>query len=153
MKNFRNVLNVTHILLTPNKEFLRMEGESKGNSIIVFHSWFFTSLHIPLHKKWSFPFKISSVNVARSTVSYGFTFTEEIFNGKRHFLSSVFWPFWQSIMMMMNCFVYGWRMKESGQNCLFPAGSISGHRINLKCSNIKRRKWSSWSQNDRNGWN
>ena len=142
MKNFRNVLNVTHILLTPNKEFLRMEGESKDNSIIVFHSWFFTSLHTPLHKEWSFPFKISSVNVTRSAVSCGFTFTEEIFNGKRHFLCSVFWPFWQSIMMMMNCFVYGWRMKESGQNCLFPAGSISGDRINLKCWNIKGRKWS-----------
>ena len=118
MKNFQNVLNVTHIILTPNKESLRTEGESKDKSIIVFHSLFFTSLHISLNKKWSFPLRISSVNVTKSAVSCRFTFTEDIFNGKLHFLCSVFWPFWQSIMMMMmNCFVYGWRMKESGQNC------------------------------------
>ena len=36
-----------------------------------------------LHKKWSFPLKISSVNVTKSA------FTDEILNGKLHFLCSV----------------------------------------------------------------
>ena len=41
-----------------------------------------------LHKnRWSFPLRISSVNVTKSTVSCNFfTFTEEILNGKLHFL-------------------------------------------------------------------
>ena len=38
-----------------------------------------------LYKKRSFPLRISSVNVTKSTV----TFTEEIFNGKLLFLCSV----------------------------------------------------------------
>ena len=43
----------------------------------------------PLHKKWSFPLKISSVNVTKSAVSCGFGhITEEILNEKLHFLSS-----------------------------------------------------------------
>ena len=43
----------------------------------------------PLHKKWSFPLRISSVNVTKSAVSSGFvTFTEAILNGKLHFLCS-----------------------------------------------------------------
>ena len=42
-----------------------------------------------LHEKWSFPWKISSVNVTKSAVSWGLvTFTEEILNGKLHFLCS-----------------------------------------------------------------
>ena len=42
-----------------------------------------------LHKKWSFPLRISSVNVTKSAVSCGFgPFTEEILNGKLHFLCS-----------------------------------------------------------------
>ena len=41
------------------------------------------NLSFILHKKWSFPLRISSVNVTESAV---FTFTEEILNGKLHFL-------------------------------------------------------------------
>ena len=42
-----------------------------------------------MHKNWSFPLKISSVNVTKFTVSCGFvTFTEEILNEKLHFLCS-----------------------------------------------------------------
>ena len=39
-----------------------------------------------LHKKRSFSLKISSVNVTQSAVSCSFTFTEEILDGKLHFL-------------------------------------------------------------------
>ena len=39
-----------------------------------------------LHKKWSFPLRISSVNVIKSDLV---TFTEEILNGKLRFLCSV----------------------------------------------------------------
>ena len=40
-----------------------------------------------LHKKWSFPLRISSINVTKSPGNCGFghTFTEEIRNGKLHF--------------------------------------------------------------------
>ena len=46
------------------------------------------SLFSALHKKWSFSLKISSVNVTKSAVSCSFTFTEEILDGKLHFLCS-----------------------------------------------------------------
>ena len=47
-----------------------------------------------LHKKWSFPLRVSSVNVAKSTNSCGFgaglvTFTGGILSEKLHFLCSV----------------------------------------------------------------
>ena len=43
-----------------------------------------------LHKKWSFPWKLSSVNVTKSVWPVNVvTFNEEILNGKIHFLSSV----------------------------------------------------------------
>ena len=38
-------------------------------------------------QKWSFPLRISSVNATRSAAYCGF---EEIFNGKLHFLCSIF---------------------------------------------------------------
>ena len=48
-----------------------------------------------LQKKWSFPLRISSVNVTKSTDNYVtqvtaglVTFTKEIINGKLHFLCS-----------------------------------------------------------------
>ena len=45
---------------------------------------------LPLHEKWSFPLRISSVNVTKSTVPCCLaTFTEEILNGELHFLCSV----------------------------------------------------------------
>ena len=38
---------------------------------------------LPLHKKWSFPLRISSVNVTKSARNWGFGhITEEILNGK-----------------------------------------------------------------------
>ena len=42
-------------------------------------------VNISLHKKWSFPLRISSVNMAKSASSDLVTFTEEIFNGKLRF--------------------------------------------------------------------
>ena len=43
-----------------------------------------------MHKKRSFPLRISSVNVTKFAVSCGFvTFTEEILTGKLHFCCSV----------------------------------------------------------------
>ena len=44
-------------------------------------------VHNYLHKKWSFPLRISSVNVKSFTEV---TFTEEIVNGKLHFLCTYF---------------------------------------------------------------
>ena len=42
-----------------------------------------------LHKQWSFPLRISSVNADESAVPVDFvTFTEGIVNGKLHFLCS-----------------------------------------------------------------
>ena len=44
---------------------------------------------ISLRKKWSFPLRISSVNVTKSATANLVTFTEEILNGKLHFLCRV----------------------------------------------------------------
>ena len=67
-------------------EYLPFDSNAAGDLVALL-------LHIPvpsvynikfnytLHKKWSFPLRISSVNVTKSAV----TFTEEIFNGKLHF--------------------------------------------------------------------
>ena len=42
-----------------------------------------------LHKKWSFPFRISSINVTKSAVSCGFDHIyQKILSGKLHFLCS-----------------------------------------------------------------
>ena len=48
---------------------------------------------LTLHKKWSFPLRISSVNVTKSAQKTAdlVTFTGEILNGKLHFLCSVTW--------------------------------------------------------------
>ena len=59
-----------------------------------------------LHKKWSFPLRISSVNVTKSAFFCRFpafpafsavTFTEEILNGKLHFLCNSFQEFWKHL--------------------------------------------------------
>ena len=43
-----------------------------------------------LYKKWSFPLRIFSVNVTKPADPADlFTFTEELLNGKLHFLCSV----------------------------------------------------------------
>ena len=84
---------------------MRENMDQKNSKCIHFlHSgigWIFTlklpeRQQTPLHKKWSFQLRISSVNVTKSVVSCRFgykiadlvTFTEEIFNGKLHFLCS-----------------------------------------------------------------
>ena len=56
---------------------------NKSNTLL------YKSAEVPLHKKWSFPLRISSVNVAKSTVADLVVFTEEIFNAKLHSLCSV----------------------------------------------------------------
>ena len=60
-----------------------------------FHTYYFCSyfnfmvLIKYCTKKWSFPLRILSVNVTKSAVSCGLvTVTEEILNGKLHFLCS-----------------------------------------------------------------
>ena len=46
----------------------------------------------PLHKKWSFPLRISSENVTKSQETAVLsTYTEEILNGKLHFLWNDLW--------------------------------------------------------------
>ena len=52
-----------------------------------------------LYRKWSFPLRIYSVTMTKSAVSCGFvTFTEEILNGKLHFLCSEFQNCYLSLM-------------------------------------------------------
>ena len=53
---------------------------SKKNSILVVER-LVIQIQLTLHKKWSFPVRISSVNVTKSAVSWGFGYTEEILNG------------------------------------------------------------------------
>ena len=45
---------------------------------------------LPLHKKLSFPQRISSVNVTKSAVADLVKFTEEILNEKFHFLCGAY---------------------------------------------------------------
>ena len=68
----------------------------KLNLFIQIRYQFFTIINkLPLHKKWSFPLRTSSVNVTKSEETCVFdhinliTFTEETLNGKLHFLCSV----------------------------------------------------------------
>ena len=49
------------------------------------HSLVSDKLLWTLYKRWSFPLRISSVNVNKSVWPNVVTFTEEIFNGKIHF--------------------------------------------------------------------
>ena len=49
-----------------------------------------TRAQLPLHKKRSFPLRISTVNMSHLQYIDGLvTFTEEILHGKLHFLCSV----------------------------------------------------------------
>ena len=57
--------------------------------IAVAYYWYISiafNSGLALHKKWSFPLRISSVNETRSDLV---TFTEDILNGQLHFLYSV----------------------------------------------------------------
>ena len=69
-----------------------------GSNSVVTRIWFLIEFEhniiqnqfnskLTLHKKWSFPWRISSVNVIKSAGNL-VTFTDEILNGKLHFLCS-----------------------------------------------------------------
>ena len=58
-----------------------LEGKRTGSESMFYIIW---RKHEPPHKKWSFPFRISSVNVQETADLV--TFTEEILKGKHHFL-------------------------------------------------------------------
>ena len=66
-----------------------VSGKNSLQVIIGYVSERYQFLQVVLHKKWSFPFRISSVNVAKSAVSDLVTFTEEVYIGKLHILCSV----------------------------------------------------------------
>ena len=88
---------LTHAISTPFMPF-PLWRKVKEIRVSDFGNYWFTGnsmLALPfcrrpessLHKKWIFPLRISSVNVTKSAVNWGMaTFTEEIFNGKLHFL-------------------------------------------------------------------
>ena len=79
------------------KDFLIMRKWSTKNKIPekIFtgkniSSWLGTQRS--LHKNWSFPLRISSVNVLNPQFPEDLvTFTEEILNGRLHFLCSEYW--------------------------------------------------------------
>ena len=66
------------------------EASTKETSWFVVFLWSHIN-NVPLHKKWSFPLRISSANVTKSEGNWGFgvTKSEEILNGKFHFLCAV----------------------------------------------------------------
>ena len=65
----------------PNKSLINKFTDDTGKALDSF---------VALDKKWSFPLSISSENVTKSAGNCWFvTFTEEILNGKLHFLCSV----------------------------------------------------------------
>ena len=63
-------------------------------------------------KKWGFPLSISSVNVTKSAGSCRLvTFTNEILNGKHHFLCSVLLAKYSWICLVLfakRMWIYGW---------------------------------------------
>ena len=76
-------INLLHILRTP------FPRNTSGWMLLLFINvlnwyWLFlgNSVKSNLYKKWSFPLRISSVNVTKSSGNCGYTFTEEILNGK-----------------------------------------------------------------------
>ena len=83
------MLSVTHLLLKSLFKYLQNELQLFPAieiwSICAYANYVFLiqplNLLKPLHKKWSFPLRISSVDLV--------TFIEETFDGKLHFLCSV----------------------------------------------------------------
>ena len=81
-----------NLLMAASEEILKEELMPKlhlcflGISLVMLcRKW----LTPTLHKKWSFPLRVSSVNVTNSAVYCDLvTITEEIRNGKLHFLCS-----------------------------------------------------------------
>ena len=66
-----------------------------------------------LHKKWSFPWRISSVNMTKSAV----TFTEETLNGKIHLLWSAIWMnSATNIFLWVFCFTTIWNNIEAARD-------------------------------------
>ena len=70
-------------------------------------------------KKWSFPLRISSVNVTKSAVLV--SFTEETLNGKLHFLCSAIHPcvLWRTLNFII------WRASTRNSNQTFWAGGLA----------------------------
>ena len=66
-----------------------VSGKNSLQVIIGYVSERYQFLQVVLHKKWSFPLRIFSVNVTKFAVSDLVTFTEEIYNGKVHILCNV----------------------------------------------------------------
>ena len=63
------------------------KSQGRPNCVL---KWCLHSDVLTLHKKWSFLLRISLVNVTKSQeTAHLVTFTEEILNGKLHFLCSV----------------------------------------------------------------
>ena len=67
------------ILLMLNKNTWKMSLTNKEFQhkslfcLFVFLDVFWVFIHLALHKKWSFPLRISSLNVTKSAVSSGFS--------------------------------------------------------------------------------
>ena len=78
---------------------------------------------VALHKKWSFPLKISSVNVTQSAGNCGFGhIIEEILNGKFHFLCSVYCHYFEfflkifvetKAMTLLMLVLYYWKLRDN----------------------------------------
>ena len=64
-------------------------------------------VHIPLHKKWSFPLRISSVNVIKSLVSCGFN---HIYWKKSLMENFIFCAV--LIVKFSNCYDYFWGYQD-----------------------------------------
>ena len=70
------------------------EKHQKTRDFLMFSGGVEGGLFRALHKKWSFQLRIFSANVTNPQESMDLiTFTEEIFNGKLHFLCSGYFEF------------------------------------------------------------
>ena len=78
---------------------------------------------VALHKKLSFPLKISSVNVTQSAGNCGFGhIIEEILNGRLHFLCSVYCHYFEfflkifvetKAMTLLMLVLYYWKLRDN----------------------------------------
>ena len=78
---------------------------------------------VALHKKWSFPLKISSVNVTQSAGNCGFGhIIEEILNGRLHSLCSVYCHYFEfflkifletKAMTLLMLVLYYWKLRDN----------------------------------------
>ena len=112
-----------------SEPMLRSKKSISSSKFYINHS---LCLYYPLHKKESFPIKISSVNMTKSAVSCFFsvvTFTEEINNARLHFLCSnrYIWGKWKDLQRedkVGQVFYLGW-LKPSSLLKMAPFGNSS----------------------------